>query len=120
MCESGIKIGVANDAADLRWFLGYDQYSIGINHEGSLWQNGVKSHGQGMDRDRRTASFGAKDVVTVIFDYDLGTLQFEINGTPVPGVHFVSGLKEHGPVYLAVSLLWPGEQVTLMDEGFYD
>ncbi len=32
----------------------------------------------------------------------------------------VFGLKEHGPVYLAVSLLWPGEQVTLMDEGFYD
>ena len=120
LCESGIKIGVANHGAKLKWFVGYDEYSLGMNPDGSTWHNGVKQHSQFMDRDQRTSSFAQGDTVTVILDYDLGTVQFAINDAAVPGVHYISGLKQHGPVYLAVSRLWPGEQVSLIDEAFFD
>jgi len=116
----GIRIGVGNAGANLRWFVGFDAKSMGLHNKGGVWHDGTPFQEQSMDRDRRTASFGAGDRVTVTADLDRDTLKFSINDNPVPGVHYLRRLVPGEPVFLAISLLWPGEMVTMVREDIYE
>lgn len=66
----GIRVGVANREANLRWYVGYDSHSVGMHNDGGIWHNGTKFIAPIMDRDCRTASFNTGDVVTVTVDAD--------------------------------------------------
>eukprot|EP00287_Rhodomonas_sp_CCMP768_P019987 CAMPEP_0202810782 /NCGR_PEP_ID=MMETSP1389-20130828/2800_1 /ASSEMBLY_ACC=CAM_ASM_000865 /TAXON_ID=302021 /ORGANISM="Rhodomonas sp., Strain CCMP768" /LENGTH=301 /DNA_ID=CAMNT_0049481747 /DNA_START=9 /DNA_END=914 /DNA_ORIENTATION=- len=119
----GIKIGVAQKGANLKWFAGFDKHSFGLDWQGDLWTEGkpIKTHlidGGG----RRGVCFKEGDVVSVIveFNSEKPTLKYAVNDVPLPGAYYLSTFKPNQDLFVAVSLLWPGEQVTFASEELYE
>jgi len=117
----GVKIGVAQKGANLKWFAGFDKFSYGLDCRGAVWSEGKQKKTHMIDKDRQKAvCFQAGDVVTVEVDFSSMVLRFGVNDVPLPGAYYLNTFEKQSDVYLAVSLLWPGEQVTLLSEELYE
>eukprot|EP00961_Rhodomonas_salina_P269813 3645125-Rhodomonas_salina.1 len=119
----GVKVGVAQKGANLKWFAGFDQNSHGLDCQGDVWSEGkpIKTHlidGGG----RRGVCFKEGDVVSVIIEFNCEkpTLKYAVNDVPLAGAYYLSSYTPGQDLYVAVSLLWPGEQVTFLSEELYE
>mmetsp|Transcript_13472 Transcript_13472/g.26912 ORF Transcript_13472/g.26912 Transcript_13472/m.26912 type:complete len:274 (+) Transcript_13472:25-846(+) len=117
----GVKIGVAQKGASLKWFAGFDRFSYGLDWQGSVWTEGKQIKTHLIDGDRgKTVRFQAGDVVSVEVDFESMVLKYAVNDVPLPGAYYLSTLQRNAEMYLAISLLWPGEQVTFLSEELYE
>jgi hypothetical protein len=117
----GVKIGVAQKGANLKWFAGFDKFSYGLDCRGAVWSEGRQKKTQLIDKDRQRAMcYGAGDVVSVEVDFEAMVLRFAVNDVLLPGAYYLSNFQLGADVFLAVSLLWPGEQVTILSEELYE
>jgi hypothetical protein len=119
----GVKVGVAQKGANLKWFAGFDKNSYGLDWQGDVWSEGkpIKTHlidGGG----RRGVCFKEGDVVSVMVEFksEKPTLKYAVNDVPLPGAYYLSSFKPGKDLFLAVSLLWPGEQATFLSEELYE
>eukprot|EP00961_Rhodomonas_salina_P147022 1979007-Rhodomonas_salina.2 len=114
----GVRIGVAQEEATLKWYAGFDEHSFGIDWEGNAWFRGkvIASHTPA-SATQPGGGFQEGDIVSVIVDRSsrLPTVQFAVNDVTLPNVYSLS-FNPDRPIFVAVSLLWPGEQATLLSQ----
>lgn len=119
----GVKIGVAQKGANLKWFAGFDEFSYGLDCKGSVWHAGKSKKTQMLDKDsllQKAVCFSVGDVVSVEVDFESMVLRFGVNDVLLPNAYYLPSGNGNREVYLAVSLLWPGEQVTFLSEELYE
>mmetsp|Transcript_73025 Transcript_73025/g.152479 ORF Transcript_73025/g.152479 Transcript_73025/m.152479 type:complete len:283 (+) Transcript_73025:77-925(+) len=118
----GVKVGVAQKGANLKWFAGYDKHSYGLDWKGTVWTGGKQIINQLVDGSgpKNAVCFTAGDIVSVEVDFSSFTLRFAVNNQILPGAYYLSNMEPGVNAYVAVSLLWPGEEVSFISEELYE
>ncbi|KAL6055338.1 hypothetical protein QOT17_016786 [Balamuthia mandrillaris] len=86
----------------------YDSGWCVVPYTGILLGN----HGKQKAKPQSHANFNVGDVIGVYLDIDAGDLLYFQNWSYLVGLRNAEEIREHKPYYAAVSLMFPGEQVT--------